>query len=389
MIENFIHDIPTKYYFGKDVIKHLDEELRKYGNKILLAYGGGSIKRIGLYQKIIDILNTGNFEYTELSGIEPNPRIESVIEGVKLCREFKCDVILAVGGGSTIDCAKAIASGYYYNGDLWEMVKGPRSLKKSLPLIDILTLSATGSEFDGVGVISNLDTNEKMGNSYTYPRVSFCDPTYTFSVSDYQTAAGSFDIMSHVIEGYFSDSDDSDLADDIAESILRTVMKYTPVALSDSDDYVARANLMHCSSIACSGIPEYGKRKVPWPCHSMEHELSAYYDITHGAGLAILTPRWMRYILQKDAKTIKRFSRFARNVMGLMGEDSYDLSIRGIEAFEEYIRSTSLPMTLTELGIDDINFENMALHANRNQKLKASYVPLDEKDIIEIYKMCI
>lgn len=129
MIENFIHDIPTKYYFGKDVIKHLDEELRKYGNKILLAYGGGSIKRIGLYQKIIDILNTGNFEYTELSGIEPNPRIESVIEGVKLCREFKCDVILAVGGGSTIDCAKAIASGYYYDGDLWEMVKGPRSLK--------------------------------------------------------------------------------------------------------------------------------------------------------------------------------------------------------------------------------------------------------------------
>lgn len=389
MIENFIHDIPTRYYFGKDVIKHLDEELNKYGKRVLLAYGGGSIKRIGLYQQIIDILNNGHFEFVELSGIEPNPRIESVIEGVRLCHEFKCDVILAAGGGSTIDCAKAIASGYYYDGDLWEMVKSPRVLRKSLPLIDVLTLSATGSEFDGGGVISNLKTNEKMGNSYTYPKASFCDPTYTFSVSKYQTAAGSFDIMSHVIEGYFSFSEDSDLADDIAESILRTVMKYTPVALSEPDNYNARANLMHCSSIACSGIPEYGKKAVPWPCHSMEHELSAYYDITHGTGLAILTPRWMRYILNKDKKTVKRFSRFARNVMGLKGEDSYDLSLNGINAFEEYIRSTDLPMTLTELGIDDKYFNAMAIHANRNQKLKASFVPLNEDDIIEIYKMCL
>lgn len=298
---NYIHDIPTKLYFGEGQIRHLDEILRPFGTNVLLTYGGGSIKKIGLYDKVTDILNKGGYAVTELSGIEPNPRIESVEEGVRLCKENNIDVILAVGGGSTIDCSKAIATGVYYEGDdLWQMVASRHGVLKALPLVDILTLSATGSEYDGGGVITNLKTNEKLGNMYTYPSASICDPTYTYSVSKYQTAAGTADIMSHIFEGYFSRTEDSGLSDSIAEGVLKTAIKYLPVALEQPDNYTARANLMAVSSVACSGIPEYGKQGTGWPCHAMEHELSAYYDITHGVGLAILTPRWMRLILKKD-----------------------------------------------------------------------------------------
>ena len=223
---NYTHNIPTKVYFGKGAISHLKESLLPFGKNVLLAYGGGSIKKIGLYDEVMKILNEGGFNVTECAGIEPNPRIESVEKGVKLCKENNIDVVLAVGGGSTIDCAKAICTGVYYQGnDLWEMVKKSEKNRKALPLVDILTLSATGSEFDGGGVISNMRTKEKLGSSYTYPSVSICDPTYTYSVSKYQTAAGSADIMSHIFEGYFSRTMDSDLSDGVAETILKSVMK--------------------------------------------------------------------------------------------------------------------------------------------------------------------
>ena len=338
----------------------------------------------------MNILNESNFNVTELSGIDPNPRIESVTEGVKLCREKSIDVILAVGGGSTIDCSKAIAVGTYYDGDdMWEMVVNASGVaKKAVPLVTILTLSATGSEYDGGGVISNMKTNQKLGRMYTYPSVSICDPTYTFTVSPYQTAAGSADIMSHIFENYFSRTDDSDLSDGIAETILRSVMKNCPLAIKEPDNYSARANLMTNSSIACSGIPAYGKAETGWPCHAMEHELSAFYDITHGVGLAILTPRWMRFILEKDPTT-ERFARFARNVMGLNGENDVELAKAGIDALEEYFKSTGIPMTLTELGINEEHFEVMADRANEDGYLKDAYVALTNEDIIQICKACL
>ena len=387
---NFVHNIPTKLYFGKGQIRHLADALDPFGKKVLLAYGGGSIRKTGLYDTVMDILNRGGFKATELAGIEPNPRIESVEEGVRLCKENEIDVILAVGGGSTIDCCKAIAAGVFYEGDdLWAMVKSADHLRKALPLVDVLTLSATGSEFDGGGVISNMKTREKLDGLYTYPAVSICDPTYTFTVPAYQTAAGSADIMSHIFEGYFSRTDDSDLSDGIAETILKSVMKNVPIALKEPDNYAARANLMADSSVACSGIPEYGKQGTGWPCHSMEHELSAYYDITHGVGLAILTPRWMRHILKKDASATPRFVRFARNVMELTGENEKDLAMAGIDALEAYFRSTGIPMTLSELGITDEYFEEMAAHANAGGYLKDSFVALTNEDIVEIYKACL
>ena len=386
---NYTHDIPTKIHFGNGAIEYLAESLEPFGKNVLLAYGGGSIKKIGLYDEVIKILNDHGFTITECSGIEPNPRIESVEKGVKLCKENHIDVVLAVGGGSTIDCAKAICTGVYYEGDLWDMVKIHDNTRKALPLVDILTLSATGSEYDGGGVISNLKTKEKLGNNFTYPTVSICDPTYTFSVSKYQTAAGSADIMSHIFEGYFSRTMDSDLADGIAETILKSVMKNLPIALKDPTNYEARANLMADSSIACSGIPEYGKASTGWPCHAMEHELSAFYDITHGVGLAILTPRWMRYILKKDPTTLERFTKFARNVMGLDGEDEEKLANDAIDQLEQFFKDCEIPMTLTELNIDSTHFIEMAKHANRNNRLLNAYVPLTEDDVVAIYKDCL
>lgn len=386
---NYVHSIPTKLYFGKGQISRLDGILRQFGSKVLLTYGGGSIKKIGLYDEVTRILNDGGFTVTELAGIEPNPRIESVEEGVRLCKENDIDVILAVGGGSTIDCSKAIATGVFYEGDLWQMVASRHGVLKALPLVDILTLSATGSEFDGGGVITNLKTNEKLGNMYTYPAASICDPTYTFSVSKYQTAAGTADIMSHIFEGYFSRTEDSDLSDCIAEGVLKTAIKYLPVALAEPDNYTARANLMAIASVACSGIPEYGKQGTGWPCHSMEHELSAFYDITHGVGLAILTPRWMRFILKKDPSCAWRFVRFAKNVWGIDGEDEFALVNAGIDKLESFFKESGIPMTLRELNIDEEHFEEMAAHANFGGYLKNAFVALTNEDIVEIYRACL
>ena len=392
-MNNYTHSIPTKVFFGKGAIGNLTASLDEFGKNVLLAYGGGSIKKTGLYDEVTALLNEGGFKVTELSGIEPNPRIESVIKGVSLCRENNIDVILAVGGGSTIDCCKAIAVGYYYEGDLWQMCISTDGLaKQALPIVDILTLSATGSEFDPMAVISNMSTNEKMGGCYTYPAYSICDPTYTFTVSAYQTAAGSADIMSHVFEGYFARTDDSDLSDGIAETILKSVMKNCPIALKEPDNYSARANLMADSSVACSGICEYGKGGTGWPCHAMEHELSAYYDITHGVGLAILTPSWMRHILKKDETALPRFVRFAVNVMGLDPKDyasESQMAFASIDALEAYFKSTGIPSSLTELNIGEEHFEEMAAHANAGGYLKDAFVALTNEDIVQIYRDCL
>ena len=387
---NYTHNIPTTIFFGEGQISHLDEALRPFGKRVLLTYGGGSIKKIGLYDTVMEILNKGGYTVVELPGIEPNPRIESVEKGVALCKAHHIDVILAVGGGSTIDCSKAIAAGVFYEGDdLWQMVASRHGTLKALPLVDILTLSATGSEYDGGGVISNMKINQKLGNMYTYPAVSICDPTYTFSVSKYQTAAGSADIISHICENYFSRTEDSDLADGIAETILKSVVRNLPIALAEPDNYAARANLMADSSIACSGIPAYGKQSTGWPCHAMEHELSAFYDITHGVGLAILTPRWMRHILKKDPTCAWRFVRFARNVWGLSGDDEEALALAGIDALENFFRESGIPMTLTELNIGAERFEEMADHANRGGYLANAFVALTNEDIVAIYRACL
>ncbi len=386
-MQNFIYDIPTKLLFGKGQIENLTSVLQSFGKNVLLTYGGGSIKKSGLYDDIMQRLTTSHFHVVELSGIEPNPRIETVRKGVELCHVHNIDVILAVGGGSTLDCSKAICAGYYYSGDLWEMVLHPQTITKTLPLVDILTLSATGSEFDAFGVISNPITQEKIGSPFCYPNVSICDPAYTFSVPALQTAAGSADIMSHVLEVYFSEDASCDLAEGISEIILRSVIKNLPIVLKDPHDYDARANLMWNSTWACSGITGMGKINYTWSCHAIEHKLSAFYDITHGVGLAILTPRWMEYILNE--KTVDRFTRFSRNVWGLEDDDPYVLARKGIQALYDFFVSVNLPMTLHEVGIDETHFEKMAEDAVKYGELLDAYVSLTKEDVMNILKACL
>lgn len=369
---------------------HLGEELKKYGQKVLLTYGGGSIKRNGLYDRIIEQLKEIGIEWEELSGIEPNPRIETVRKGADLCKEKHIDVLLAVGGGSTIDATKWMAAGACSEHDPWDFLKDPSiPVDNALPVLSVLTIAAIGSEMDAGGVITNLETNDKLGRIVSptlLPKVSFLDPTVTYSVNQYQTACGSADILSHVMEQYFNMDQDLYMLDCFMEGSMKTVIKYAPIAMKEPDNYEARANLMWASSWAINGFITGGKLQA-WSCHSMEHELSAFYDITHGLGLAILTPCWMEYCLNE--KTVSKYVQFGVNVFGI------DESLEPMEIAKESINrlSTFLYDTLglkshfKDIGIDDKNFSIMAKKACGDTTLKG-FIPLNQKDIENIFQMC-
>ncbi|MBU3100493.1 MULTISPECIES: iron-containing alcohol dehydrogenase [Clostridium] len=382
---NFDYSIGTKIFFGKDKIDVLANNIKKYGSKVLLVYGGGSIKKSGLYDKIVTIFNKNDIEFCELSGVEPNPRITSVRKGIELCRENKVDIILAVGGGSVIDCSKVIGAGYYYNGDAWDIVLNSRKITKVLPIATILTLAATGSEMDAGAVISNLDTNEKLPtfNPDMAPKFSILDPTNTFSVPKNQTAAGTADIMSHIFEVYFSNTNEAFMQNRMAEALLKTCIKYGEIAMSDPTNYEARSNLMWTSSLAINGLLSYGK-ETEWSVHAMEHELSAFYDITHGVGLAILTPHWMLYALNDN--TLDKFVEYGVNVWGLNPDtDKYDIAHKSIEKTKEHFISLGIPSTLREIGIGEDKLEKMAKQATSHGKL-GSFKPLAMQDVLNIYK---
>lgn len=384
---NFKYSIPTKIFFGKGQIQVLGKEIKKYGSKVLLAYGGGSIKKIGVYDEVVKILKEENIPFWELSGIAPNPRIESVREGIRICRENNIDFILPVGGGSTIDCAKVIAAGFFYKGDPWDLVIKKAKIEKVLPIASVLTLAATGSEMDTGAVITNPETKQKIGVAHPdmAPKFSILDPTYTFSVSANQTAAGIADIMSHTLETYFSNNRDAFVQDKIAEGLLKTCIKYGPIAIKEPDNYEARANLMWASSLAINGLIRYGK-EVIWSVHPLQHELGAYYDITHGVGLAILTPHWMRHVL--DDKTVDKFVEYGKNVWDIK-EDKYDYDIanEAIDKTYEFFKSLGIPMTLREIGIGEENLEKMAKAVtDYNGGTVGSFKPLSYEDVLQIYK---
>lgn len=386
-MENFVFHAPTEIYFGKGQIKNLANILEKYGKNVLLTYGGGSIKRNGIYEKIQELLK--DFNIVELSGIEPNPRLGTVRKGIEICKENNIDVILAVGGGSTIDCSKVIAAGNYYNGNPWDLVKDSSKIENALPIVTILTIAATGSEMNGAAVISNPETNEKLGTSAEVmkPKASILDPEYTYTLPAIQTAAGVADIMSHVLENYFNSNDGVYLQASICESILKTCIKYGPIALKNPKDYEARSNLMWASSLALNGLCSAGKTGG-WTCHPIEHELSAFYDITHGVGLAIITPNWMRYVLSKY--TVDKFADYAINVWGVEPkEDKYEVANEGIDATEKFFAECGIPMNLGKLGIDDSLLEKMSHAVVTHRDLTGAYVPLKEEDVLNILKMCL
>ena len=382
-MQNFDYMTPTRLIFGEGVVKNLPSVMAPLGKKILLTYGGGSIKKIGLYDKVKELLK--DFEIYELSGIQPNPKYDpSVLDGVKICKEQKIDVILAVGGGSVLDCSKAIAAGACYDGDPWDLISYKVKAKAALPIVDILTLSATGSEYDCGGVISRTETNDKIGymDPHLYPVCSILDPTYTFSVSKKQTAAGCADAMNHIIEQYFVE-DSTLLNDGFMEAALKSLMENTRVALQNPNDYRARAELMLACSYGCNGIYSLGNSPSGWPCHGIEHALSAYYDITHGEGLAIITPRWMKFILSE--KTTGRFVKYGVNVFGIDPSlDKMEIANKAIEATYQFFQSIGIPMHLKEVGIDESRIKEMAHHIAVNEGLENAWAPLTESDLVTI-----
>jgi len=381
-MDNFKFHASTEILFGKDQIKQLPEVLLPYGKHVLLAYGGGSIKKSGLYDEVKTLLK--DFKIIDFSDIEPNPHLSSVERGAKLCRDHKIDVILAVGGGSVIDCSKIVAAAALYDGVAWDLVLDGNLITKALPLVTILTLAGTGSEMNKGAVITNTENQMKKGtgNWATMPKTSIVDPTYLYTLPSKQTAAGSADIFSHVLENYFKQTPDAFVQDRIAEGILQTVIKYAPIALKTPDDYSARANLVWASSLALNGITGSGKGGS-WSVHPIEHELSAYYDLTHGIGLAILTPHWMRHILNKN--TVDKFCEYGINVWHLpVDSDKFKLANQAIDATEDFFRSLDIPMSLREVGINQEKFELMATRAVELGGLSGAYVPLDTKDVLSI-----
>jgi len=382
-MQNFDYMTPTRLIFGKESIVKLPEVMRPLGKRVLLTYGGGSIKKLGLYDRVKELLK--DFDIVELSGIQPNPKYDpSVLEGVRLCKEHHIDVILAVGGGSVLDCSKAISTGACYNGDPWDLITYKVKAQKALPIVDILTLAATGSEYDCGSVISRTETNDKVGymEPLTFPVCSILDPVYTFSVSKKQTAAGCADAMNHTIEQYFV-ADSTLLNDGFCESMLRSLMVNARKCLDNPEDYTARAEFMLCCTYGCNGILSLGNSQSGWPCHGIEHALSAYYDITHGEGLAIITPRWMKHILNE--KTIDRFVKYGINVFVIDATlPQQEIAEKAIDATYKFFESINIPMHLREVGIDDSRIDEMAHHIAVNEGLENAYAPLTEKDIKEI-----
>ncbi len=382
-MQNFDYMTPTRLIFGQGVIENLPEVMAPLGKKILLAYGGGSIKKSGLYDKVKDLLK--DFEIYELSGIQPNPKYDpSVLGGVKICKEKQIDVILAVGGGSVLDCTKAIAAGAKYAGDPWDLITYKVRAQAALPIVDILTLAATGSEYDCGGVISRTETNDKIGyiDPHLFPVCSILDPTYTFTVSKKQTAAGCADAMNHIMEQYFCE-DSTLLNDGFMEAGLKSLMVNAKKCLENPEDYTARAEMMLTCTYGCNRIYALGNSASGWPCHGIEHALSAYYDITHGEGLAIITPRWMRHIL--NDKTVGRFVKYGINVFGLDSRlDKYQIADKAIEATYNFFASLGIPMHLRDVGIDESRIAEMAHHIAVNEGLDKAWAPLSENDLVQI-----
>ena len=386
-MNNYDFCVPTDIRFGKNQVECLNNEIAKYGKKILMVYGGGSIKKTGLYDKIYDVLK--DFEIFELSGIEPNPKLSSVEAGAKICKDENIDVVLAVGGGSTIDASKHIACAAFYDGKPWDLVLDKSLVTKALPIFTVLTICATGSEMNPGAVISNEDTKEKLeiNHPLLYPTLSVCDPTYLFTLPKMQTAAGTADIISHIFEQYFQPNDGAFITDRLSEAALKTCFKYGVIAINEPDNYEARSNLMWTSSVALNHLFTFGKGGA-WSVHPIEHELSAFYDITHGVGLAILTPAWMRYVLSEN--TVKRFAMYARNVWNVDDENDFDAANKGIDITENYFKEMGLPTSLSEIGIDDHDFKEMAEEAVRTSGLETkSYVKLTANDVEQIYRNCL
>lgn len=387
-MDNFIFQNPTKIIFGKGTESKAGEEALQYGKRVLLHYGGGSIKKTGLYDKITASFKKAGIEFFELPGVMPNPRLSLVYEGIRMCRENKIDLILAVGGGSTIDSAKAIAVGVPYDGDVWDFFTGKAVPEKAMPLATILTIPAAGSEASTASVITNENGWYKraVNSELIYPRFSILNPELAFTLPKYQVSCGAADIIAHLMERYFTNTQNVELTDRLIEATLKTVINNMAAVLAQPDNYDAWAEIMWAGTVAHNNLLNTG-RVGDWASHDIEHELSGIYDIAHGAGLAVVFPAWMKYVYKHD---IRRFAQFAARVWNVDNSvwDPEKTALEGIRRLEGFFKSIGLPVTLKELSITDDRLEEMAEKCtNSDRSTIGNFIKLGKKDVFNIYKL--
>ncbi|WP_080844286.1 iron-containing alcohol dehydrogenase [Cytobacillus gottheilii] len=376
---------PTKLIFGKGELQQLKTEVPQYGKRVLVVYGGGSIKRNGLYDQVINLLHELECSVFELSGVEPNPRISTVRKGVDICKQENIDLLLAVGGGSVIDCTKLIAAGAKYDGDAWDLVIKKAFAQDALPFGTVLTLAATGSEMNAGSVITNWETNEKYGwgSPAVFPKFSILDPVHTYSVPKDQTIYGIVDMMSHVFEHYFHLTEHTEFQDRMCESLLLTVMETAPKLLQDLENYEHRATILYCGTMALNGMLSMGYRG-DWATHNIEHAVSAVHDIPHGGGLAILFPNWMKHNLHVRPE---RFKKLAVRVFGVdpEGKSDEEAALEGIGKLRDFWNSIGAPATLADYNIDESSIEVMADKAVINGEF-GNFAKLNKEDVMAIYR---
>lgn len=384
-MQNFTFWNPTKLIFGKGQLEQLKKEIPLYGQKVLVVYGGGSIKRNGLYDKVIKLLKEIDAQVFELPGVEPNPRITTARKGVEICKKEGIDVLLAVGGGSVIDCTKLIAAGAKYDGDAWDLVIKKAAVTDALPFGTVLTLAATGSEMNSGSVITNWEANEKYGwgSQHTFPKFSILDPVHTFSVPRDQTIYGIVDMMTHVLEHYFHLEENTLFQDRMCESLLITVMETAPKLLEDLESYEHRATILYNGTMALNGILNMGYRG-DWATHNLEHAVSAVYDIPHGGGLAILFPHWMKHNLKVKPE---RFKQLALRVFGVdpEGKSAEEAGLAGIQKLREYWNSIGAPARLADYNIDDSKIDLMIDKAMVYGEF-GNFTKLNREDVVSIYR---
>jgi alcohol dehydrogenase len=384
-MQNFTFWNPTKLIFGKGQLEQLKKEIPLYGQKVLVVYGGGSIKRNGLYDKVIKLLKEIDAQVFELPGVEPNPRITTARKGVEICKKEGIDVLLAVGGGSVIDCTKLIAAGAKYDGDAWDLVIKKAAVTDALPFGTVLTLAATGSEMNSGSVSTNWETNEKYGwgSQHTFPKFSILDPVHTFSVPRDQTIYGIVDMMTHVLEHYFHLEENTLFQDRMCESLLITVMETAPKLLEDLESYEHRATILYNGTMALNGILNMGYRG-DWATHNLEHAVSAVYDIPHGGGLAILFPHWMKHNLKVKPE---RFKQLALRVFGVdpEGKSAEEAGLAGIQKLREYWNSIGAPARLADYNIDDSKIDLMTDKAMVYGEF-GNFTKLNREDVVSIYR---
>ncbi|CAF1741121.1 iron-containing alcohol dehydrogenase [Bacillus subtilis] len=387
-MENFTYYNPTKLIFGKGQLEQLRKELKRYGKNVLLVYGGGSIKRNGLYDQVTGILKEEGAVVHELSGVEPNPRLATVKKGIDLCREHDIDFLLAVGGGSVIDCTKAIAAGVKYDGDAWDIFSKKVTAEDALPFGTVLTLAATGSEMNPDSVITNWETNEKFvwGSNVTHPRFSILDSENTFTVPENQTVYGMVDMMSHVFEQYFHNVENTPLQDRMCFAVLQTIIETAPKLLEDLENYELRETILYAGTIALNGTLQMGYFG-DWASHTMEHAVSAVYDIPHAGGLAILFPNWMRYTLDTN---VGRFKNLMLNMFDIdtEGKTDKEIALEGIDKLSAFWTSLGAPSRLADYNIGEEKLELIADIAAKEMEHGGfgNFQKLNKDDVLAILR---